>query len=223
MRRRIGIVVSAVLAATTITMLGPNRPASATSVCVVVLGTVNLSQGLVYPLTDTTVGTVVGVPLTTTVTIHGSRTADFAFSFGQLNQCIPGGNASASGTLHGWCGHSAGQGTTDDGFRFGYTSAGSILVVTGGLVGVANAIPNPLITGNSCIGTGASQFLVTGVVAKVHCSLANVLSFGLTTIVPGDQKRLLDILPIILTVHSLHVANDPIEAHHHVHVCTGLL
>ena len=223
MRRRIAILASAVLAAVpALVTLGSSQPASATGVCAGT-GTASLSVGLVYPLSDTTVNTGGPVPgLTTTVTVHGLRTANFGLTI-TTGACSDGTSLSATGTLHGWCGHSAGTGVSGDGHLFGYTSAGSILVVTGGLVGVAHAAPDT-VGGQSCNGAtspGASVFIVAGAVAKVHCT-TDVLSTGLTGI-PATQT-LIGILPTApLTIHTVHVTTDAIEVHYRVHACFGVL
>jgi len=208
MKRRIAMLVSAVLAASTLAVLASSRAASANALCAG-SGLFNLSQGLVFPLSDITVSP--GVP--TTVTIHGLRTATFSFVLGLTGACLPGGTVDAFGTLHGWCGHSAGTGITSDGFHFGYISVGFILVITGGVTGVANTIPDTL-AAQSCAltGPGASQFIVTGLAAKIHCSLLNTLVTQLAGL-PGTHNL----------VAVLHVTSDPIEVHASLHVCVGVL
>lgn len=95
-----------------------------------------------------------------------------------VSQCVntAGGTTtsktlSAWGVVSGWCGLSSGVGVTADGFRFGWVGVGSILVVTGGIVGVVNAVPDTL-AGETCNrnkNDGALQFLLASAGLKMHC------------------------------------------------------
>ncbi|HEX2040006.1 MAG TPA: hypothetical protein VHF47_09790 [Acidimicrobiales bacterium] len=172
-RRRLAALLATALTASTLAVLATAQPAAATQVCAGAGTAVVGSPGLFYPGAATvTFGT--GTHTTTTTIAHiWPKLLVFAFSFaGGIGTCAPNvtKGLSAAGQVAGWCGHSWGTGITNNGFRFAWVSAGSMLLITGGLVGVINAVPNAL-AGESCT-SGALNFLVTGAVVKVHCTFA---------------------------------------------------
>lgn len=98
-----------------------------------------------------------------------AKNTSFGFSL-DIGACSTSANLTASGSISGplggaHCGLSTGSGTANGHHSFSYIGAGSLLVITGGAVGVVNATPNALV-GSSCT-TGATQFLVTGAAALI--------------------------------------------------------
>lgn len=156
MRRLVSLVCATAFAA--VLVVAAPTPASANGVCAGATGTATLSTPLVYP----------GVELT-------PRSAAFAVGF-SVGACLnittapPGAvvkSLTATGTLNGYCGTSSGTGVTGDGHSFSWVSAGTFLLLTGGLQGVVSAIPDA-VNGESCL-TGADVFVVSGVAVKQHC------------------------------------------------------
>lgn len=155
MKRRLGLLaVSAVLA--TIGFIAPS-PASADTDACAGTGTATLNNGF-------------GLPLVT------SKTATFTFTF-TAGACLPvtaGGKGVpmsglfATGTVTGACGLSTGSGSTTNGHAFSFLSQGTLLVLTGAAAGAVSAASNPT-AGGSCTNTTATNFLITGAVAKRHC------------------------------------------------------
>lgn len=150
MKRRIALLAGAAVLAT-VGMFAPASPASASAqgVCAG-QGTANLSTGL-------------GLP-----GVHPANTATFNITFGVCVN-VPNNKTTltATGTVTGWCGLSYGQGVTQDGHRFTFTSQGTVLVVTGEVTGVVIVEPAPGTTG-SCLNKTANVFLVTGLGVKTH-------------------------------------------------------
>ena len=211
MRRRLAMLLSAALVATVIGVFAPASPASATGVCVGALGTATVTGGaLSYPVVAGTFGVQVRQPVNATFNVN------FPAATGTcVNSNTPGflKGLTAAGTVSGWCGHSSGSGSTADGYRFAWVSAGSILVLTGGLTGIVNAIPDTL-NGHSCNAAkpgGASAFIVSGVVLKLHC---NVSKTKVTTPLP-IPATLTTVVPGVLSVHT----GSPT---YNVKVCVGL-
>ena len=68
----------------------------------------------------------------------------------------------AIGVFTGWCDYSTGRGVTDKGQQFAWIGIGYQLVLTGGLTGRLNFVPD-VTSGDSCaVGTGADRFLAWG-------------------------------------------------------------
>lgn len=158
MKRHLASLLAAAVG-TSVLAVAPVSPAAAdTNVCAG-HGTATTSGPLVFPVTSSPLGTV---------TVHQSRTVTFGFST-SLGTCAPdlGKSLTATGQLSGWCGHSSGHGITGNAHRFAWVSAGTVLVLTGDVTGIAHAAPDVL-TGQSCM-TGATSFLVTFGVLLLHC------------------------------------------------------
>ncbi|HEX2039389.1 MAG TPA: hypothetical protein VHF47_06610 [Acidimicrobiales bacterium] len=171
MRRRLSALLTAALAASTLAVLGSAQPASAADVCAGA-GLASISgAGLFYPgvgTTTTTSGTAGG-----SLTLYTlPRLESFAFDSSIAGACALGSPAVAAGGLvSGWCGHSWGSGATATGTPFSWVSAGSLLIISGGLTGVVNATPN-VPAGASCA-TGALSFIVAGGVVVTNCGVVN--------------------------------------------------
>lgn len=182
MRRRISLLLAAMLAGTTLMLFGPAQPASAVVVCGGT-GQAIVTPGLLYPIlfgigspTKThTISILIGDQFNT---LHG-----FTFSFAP-GACVHGANtqlgASAAGVLKGYCGHSAGTGTFEN-QPFTYVSAGTLLILTGHVLGLANAIPVPLTgscghaegptpTTTFALPGGATVFQVQGAGVGLNCT-----------------------------------------------------
>jgi hypothetical protein len=206
MRRRIASLLGATLVLSALSVLAP-APASADNNVCVGQGTANVGPGLTYPVTvETTTAPTVDVR------VRQPRTAGFAFLFG-IGTCAPDLNKqlTAGGTLTGWCGHSSGQGTTSNGHNFAFVSAASFLIITGEVVGIVNAVPDPLAANNSCNSSGgANRFLVTGAVALVHCPVAGVVV--LTAIPITATLTVTTVGPLTVGVHT-----GPLSEH--VRIC----
>jgi len=163
------------------------------TVCAAVLGNVTVTPGLLYPILIG-IGSPGTVPpgLTHQIDILiGNQTQvihTFTVSF-PLPGCVhvdtspTVGPGVGNGTLKGYCGHSSGTGTIG-GEQFAYVSAGTFLILTGHVVGLASAIPVPL-TG-SCLHAdgpttvqpsnpfrlatgGATEFIVSGAGVGLNC------------------------------------------------------
>jgi len=223
MRRRISLLLAAVLAGTTLMLLGPAQPASALEVCAG-QGTAAVTPGLLYPvlfgvlgpMKDHLIDVLIGKPNT----IHG-------FSITLAPGCVHPPSttptpSTATGTLKGYCGHSVGTGTLD-GQAFSYVSFGTFLIITGHVVGAVSAIPapgtgsclhfdTPLPTPGS-LPSGAGSFIVTGAAVKLNC--ANALPSA-STLVDVPQQLVLVVEPVTgLSVLGIHV-----ELHPHVYATT---
>jgi hypothetical protein len=90
--------------------------------------------------------------------------------------CVTGttptlGGPSATGIAHGWCGLSVGSGAVTGGGSFSWIGIGGVLVVTGEVNGVVYATPD-LVSGDSCLTSGADDFIVTGAAARASCLTA---------------------------------------------------
>lgn len=154
MKRRIAMLLSATALAASVAVFAPTSPASAT------VDDVCAGEGL---------ATLTGAAFTYPVVGH-LKLASFQFNFA-LGTCVTKLALNATGTVHGWCGFSVGEGVTGNGYYFQWQGVGGTLVLTGGvpgllalrLYGVVNVEPNP-IAGESCV-SGADGFLVIGAVA----------------------------------------------------------
>lgn len=168
MRRRLAALLSAALVAGAMSMSAPASPASAAEVCFGVGSATVGGDGLYYP------GGVFG----------GYRVTGFHFVLDRAGACVPSfSGASAGGTVQGYCGHSTGSGTANNTYDFVWTSAGSVLVITGELTGVAVAFP-AVFAAQSCH-TGALAFDVHGAVYASNACLQFGLTELLTTILAG--------------------------------------
>lgn len=112
----------------------------------------------------------------------------------------------ATGVFNGWCGLNSGAGTTNTGHRFAWVNVGTVMVFTGGLVGVASVVPDTL-NGESCL-SGADVFLVTYGAAKVGCTVAKT-----------KQLLPIPVPPHLLTVQGVAVHSDGF--HMWLKVCIG--
>lgn len=211
MRRRLAVLLSPVVTATTVTVLISAPPAAAATVCAG-LGIMQMTAAFSYPMAPE--ATTVAPPQTTRLTLKGASTASFVFALGAGGGCVPQGELTAVGTVSGYCGHAAGQGITAHGHRFGFTTVGDKLVFTGGMVGFASIAPH-VFNGHSCF-TSASEFLITGTVVEVPCNVIETLQAGSTLLFPG-----VDTATTIggATVH-LNLAAQ--SAHWSVHPCLGV-
>ena len=214
MRRRLAMLLSATLLAGIAAVLVPASPASAGIHICGGVGTAALTGGLTYPVTVAT--DLPPHPIHSYV--HQARTTVFGFNFTTgacVNSNAPtvksptlGTGVTAVGTVSGWCGLSSGTGTiTKSGAsaRFAWIGIGGTLVLTGGAIGVVQAVPDTL-AGHSCNNhTGASQFTVAGaVVAFDHCLPTKPKN--LTTLGAATLTSTLVTLPTGTPVsrHSVH-------------------
>ena len=187
MRRRISLLLATVLAGTTM-LFGPTQPASAAVVCAIGNGTVTVTPGILYPVL-LGLGAAAGKDHLIDIKIGDQGNALHAFTLGvSVGGCVhvdasptlaPG---AANGSLLGFCGHSTGTGTIN-GETFAYVSAGTFLVLTGGAVGLASAVPTPLTGSCGHVATGAplpptttfglpggaTQFIVSGAGLGLNC------------------------------------------------------
>jgi hypothetical protein len=214
MRRRISLLLAALLAGGTLTLLAPAPPASAWIACA---GTGNaaVTPGLLYP-----VAVNIGTGANLIEVLIGKANDLHSFTFGSIvGGCVhPPSTAvpqiSAAGVLKGYCGHSVGTGTVN-GQLFAYVSVGGTLLLTGHLVGIANAAPTPG-TG-SCLHAatpvdptfglpgGAAQFLINAAGIGFNCA-ADLTTLG-TGLLPGDTEfltRIIDIDTLVSPV--IHVS-----------------
>jgi hypothetical protein len=140
------------------------------------VGTANahLDNTFFYPVNSTTLG----IPLS-------PRSAGFTMHLnGTVAACVTGtiptlGGHSATGTVHGWCGLSVGSGAVTSGGSFSWIGVGGVLVVTGELNGVAHVFPN-LLAGDSCLTTGADDFVIHELVADTSCTPPTPTSITVT-------------------------------------------
>lgn len=192
MRRRISLLLAAVLAGTTLMLLGPAQPASAVYACAGT-GTATVLPGLLYPVllgVGIPPASAPGKDHTIDVLIGGDTVAHgFTFRF-ILGACehppslpqAPTPPQTAAGTLRGYCGHSAGVGTFA-GDPFTYISVGGTLLITGHVVGAARV--DPILGTGSCVHVatpagqptfalpgGATDFLVNGAIVGLNCTNA---------------------------------------------------
>jgi hypothetical protein len=144
MKTRIGLLI-ATAAIASATFFSPTPASAHTDVCVGT-GVAVLSNGL-------------GVPA-----LHPANDANFTFQLGGgvgVGVCLAKAQLNAHGTVSGHCGLSTGEGTTTNGHEFKFTGVGTVLVLTGEVVGTVEALEDPLDSG-SCLTKSATRFLVTG-------------------------------------------------------------
>lgn len=189
MRRRVAIVLGVAFAASGISLTAA-PPAAATDVCG--FTAIMHTGSLVYPVTVQ--------PGLTLVTVHQPRTVGFGIAL-PVGTCVSSDGTltktfTAGGTMTGWCGHSSGQGTANDGANFAWVQVGNTMVVTGHIVGTLTVTPNPTIPANDCL-TGAKTFIVAGNVVLLHCT---VLTSSLVTMPIPPTLTL--VIPGTLSVHT---------------------
>lgn len=154
-------IAAAALVAALLVMI-PAAPASADTGLCGGVGTATVGapgNGLYYPV------------------VGPKKTLPFTFGGGLLGgvTCVTlegGKTLTAFGTINGYCGQSYGVGVAfgNSPHRFQFISSGGVLVITGEITGLATALPDPTIAGNSCLptGGGAFSFIVAGHVVKNH-------------------------------------------------------
>jgi hypothetical protein len=232
MRRRISLLLAAVLAGTTLMLFGPTQPANAVVVCAG-QGTATVNPGLLYPILGGITGP--GKDHVVDILIGKDNTpSGFSISLdvgvGCTHVAVPPttGPAAGAGILKGYCGHSSGTGAIG-GQQFSYVSVGTFLILTGHVVGVASAIPTPG-TGSCAhfepvtpLPSGATQFLVTGAGVGLNCNnalpaqetLIRIVDQDVLVVVPGTNTPPLPPTPEIslLGVHvhlGVHLYTTPI-------------
>lgn len=229
MRRKLLASLSAVLIASVAMVLAPARPAAA-DVCAAPAIPAAVPAGLLGPVNPPQIE-LTGQQLT--ILFPDGYSAGVAWSL-TGGVCTGGGTVAATGTLQGYCGHSTGTGTSGPDHLVAWTSIGTFLILTHEVTGVVSAIPDPTITGNSCIhggsvlgntlGTplpsGALTFIVTGAVWRVNCTVEQLQT---TLVLTGGVSTLTDIphqnLPHFGLVSNIHVTIPGAHAHVSVHEC----
>jgi hypothetical protein len=145
MKTRIGLLIASAAIASA-TFFTPTPASANTNDVCVGTGVAVLSNGL-------------GVPA-----LHPVNHANFTFQLGGgvgVGVCLTKTQLNAHGTVWGHCGLSNGVGTTTNGHDFTFTGVGTVLVLTGEVVGTVEALEDPLDNG-SCLSKSATRFLVTG-------------------------------------------------------------
>jgi hypothetical protein len=171
MKRRIGLLLAAATVLTAVGMFVPSPASAHTDACVGAAGRATLSAGL-------------GLP-------PSSVTANFNITF-NTGACAAKATLSASGTVTGACGQSRGFGTTTNGHNFLWTSAGTLLVLTGEVSGVVTAASDPTVANNSCANGTAKEFVVSGAGVLKHSAVGcPVTSGGTTTVGPATVNHAL--------------------------------
>ena len=177
MRRRIAAFLATMLAAGGLMVFANAQPANAVWICAG-QGTAATGQPVFYPGLN---------PAT-----NPPNTFTFLFSLGACAH-LPSGTTNktiaATGEFLGWCGLSSGLGNLAQGDLFAWIGIGSMLVLTGHIVGLVNATPDVL-AGESCV-TGADRFLVTGFVVLLNC----------TSLLGPDVDTLTPSLPVLGSPH----------------------
>jgi len=209
-------------------VFGPADPASATDVCAGT-GTANIgAPGLLAPLFPLI--NQLGPTTANILLLQDSlETLPFNF-FTDTGACTPDlTTLAAGGFVNGYCGHSGGQATDNDGHDFGWVSIGGTLIITGELTGLAQATPNPLIANNSCFTghpnrEGALTFIVAGAVNRINCIAQQLVPFLTLVTFPVPVTGLPVLSQTILSV-TINIHSDGlIAAHIHgfLHVFAGL-
>jgi hypothetical protein len=158
MRRRLSLLLAATVAASTLVLLSPARPASAVVVCGGT-GTMFVVPGLLFPvllgvlggpLKDHPVDILIG-------DANSVRSFSLLFVAGVCTHIrVPPTTFTFSGfgRLKGFCGQAAGFGTIA-GQPFSFLNFGTFVLVTGHFVGIATVTPTP--------GTGSCLHIETPV------------------------------------------------------------
>jgi hypothetical protein len=177
MRKRISMLVAVVLMATTM-LLGGSQPASAIGLCAG-HGNGTVAPGLLYPvllgLTGAGKDHVIDVLVGDANVSHG-----FSFSFFVGASCLHVDLSPslplqpAVGTLKGYCGQASGTGTLAT-RPFSFVTVGTLLILTGHVVGIASMTPVPG-TGScahvdplTSLPGGAHDFLITLAAVAFNC------------------------------------------------------
>src|SRR5687767_11688944 len=184
MRKRISLLLAAVLACTTFSLLGPAPPASAAVTCGPT-GTLRVTPGLLHPVLLGLGGApAAGKDHAIDVLVGGQNVVHtFTLTFPTCVHArvtplvLPG---TGNGVLKGYCGFATGTGTLK-GQPFSFTIVGNTLTATGHVVGKVTVNPVPVITG-SCwhvatnpptttfaLPGGATDFVVTGTLVGLNC------------------------------------------------------
>lgn len=153
MRRRLSAFLVTGSAAAIFVMFAADRPASAAWVCTGE-GTAATNSPVFYPGLGPT----------------PDNGFVFALEFGLCAHSgtgTTGKTVTATGVFLGWCGLSSGLGTLGQGDLFAWIGVGGILVLTGHIAGVVDALPD-LVNGESCI-TGADRFVIAGAILLPNC------------------------------------------------------
>lgn len=204
--RRVVVLLTTVLVVSASTVF-PEAASASADVCAG-SGTLTTSTGIYSSR---------GVPVNqtaseTTVEVHvrDSGYVSFAWTLA-VGACssLQGVTLSAAGEMSGWCDLSTGVGQTGDGHRFAWVQVGVVRVVTGGLVGIFNVIPD-VMSGHSCGppsivnpgNPGASRFIVTGVFTKTPCLVSTGVAQSTPVTWPGASQR------VPVSNHSLVVTVD---------------
>lgn len=211
MRRRLAMLLSATLLVASAAVLVPASPAAAGVGVCAGQGVATLSQGLLYPMSALVQAVTPGLPHPVHVVApHQPVTTSFVFSI-QIGACAYSNaptvdTISAAGMVSGWCGLSSGTGVTNRGARFTWVSAGSIIVLTGGIIGVVHALPEPLDMTKDCNGNkggGETEFIIVGAALIFdHCAVKQKTSTTVT--VPGSLTTVNLLDPAGLLTLSSH-------------------
>jgi hypothetical protein len=239
MRRRISLLLAAVLAGGTLALLSPAPPASAWLVCGGT-GNATVSPGLLYPVL-LGAGTIPGAGKDHPIDILiGNTNTLHSFNFGfNVGGCIhpptPGlSSGFAAGVLLGYCGNSVGIGTIQ-GQLFAWIESGGIAIATGHFVATAYIIPTPGTgscghaatnppTTTFALPGGATQFTLLGVAGVgVNCTP------DLQMLIPGtpsDTEILIRLVDQDILVAQLGLSIFGIHVHVGVHfwwnhLCVG--
>lgn len=230
MRRRISMLLAAALAVTGFVVLGPSQPASAFTVC----GGTGFADitggGILYPVTinrpgkdgleaDILIGDLTTNPSygfrfyfeTPVLTVPGGTCAHL--DAGLTTNKTPTSGNPVTGTVLGYCGLSSGKGTFPvNNDLFAFIGVGGILVITGHVVGLVNAVPDTL-SGESCThtgepgtlpGAGALRFRIQGAVVLLNCNATLPTTLDTETLTP---QVLLDVLTVGVPIHlKIHLS-----------------
>lgn len=225
MRRRLAMLSAVVLVSAGALGPGPTNPASATNVCAG-LGTATVTPGLLAPIVPLT-GSLPSLNTSIWLLLDALETSAFVFGIGPTGGICTSGTATqtitATGTVNGYCGHSAGSGVDDQGHVFGWVGVGTLLVITGELTGAVIANPNPTNPSTSCFNGhgGATDFIVTGAVLRTNCAGSNTLTTLLTT-VPVVPSLGLPLYTIPIVNINVHVGGFAVNVHGSAHACVGI-
>src|SRR5687767_6182800 len=190
MRKRISLLLAAVLACTTFSLLGPAPPASAAVTCGPT-GTLRVTPGLLHPVLLGLGGApAAGKDHAIDVLVGGQNVVHtFTLTFPTCVHArvtplvLPG---TGNGVLKGYCGFATGTGTLK-GQPFSFTIVGNTLTATGHVVGKVTVNPVPLtgsclhvegpqtVTGSNPFRLatgGATDFVVTGTLVGLNCANA---------------------------------------------------
>lgn len=142
MRRRLPLLLAAMVAGSTLVLFGPARPAS-TAIACAGNGTLVVNPGLFFPVlvsaaaSGLTTNVVVDIVIGRPKILHGFTLNVPTGACVHVRPGVPTiAPAGGAGTLTGYCGHSSGVGTLN-GERFAFVNAGTFVLFTGHLIAVA--------------------------------------------------------------------------------------